>query len=90
MQHHALPNDLTFKHPGVIARHLESVCRMRHFVSGLLPNQDGDLCKRLRFKWYGARKFFLNAFAKWYTRESMAAVQRTCEAQPQQTSSDKR
>jgi hypothetical protein len=31
---------------------------MRHFVYGLLPKQDGELCKRLRFKWYGARKSF--------------------------------
>jgi len=28
------------------------------FVNGLLPKRDGDLCKRLRFKWYGARKSF--------------------------------
>jgi hypothetical protein len=31
---------------------------MRHFVYGLLPKQDGELCKRLRFKWYGAHKSF--------------------------------
>jgi hypothetical protein len=51
-------------HPGIIAWHLESACRMRHSVYGLLPNQDGDLCKRLRFKWYGARKSFLNALCE--------------------------
>ena len=40
------------------AWHLESACRMRHFVYGLFPKQAGNLCKRLRFKWYGARKSF--------------------------------